>query len=155
MPVQPTWRDVLAYLLAYVLWIALSALSAILLLMVKSAGTPLIAILLLRNPYYRLHTVELRGMVNIFDRTALIVLALLWIIYIFWLEERCRGSIRDARTQRMRALLLAGDRPAAETGLQRWNLQLLVPRLRAALLFPAAALAAYLILEGLSRLLVH
>jgi hypothetical protein len=155
MSVKPTWRDALAYLLAYVIWIALSALSAILLVMVKSASTPLIAILLLRNPYYRLHTVELRGVVNTFDRTALIILAILWVVYIFWLEERCRGSIQDAREQRMRALLLDEGRSAAETGLQRWNLQLLVPRLRTALLFPAVALGVYVVLQGLSGLLAH
>ncbi|MGC8780911.1 MAG: hypothetical protein ACP5UQ_08615 [Anaerolineae bacterium] len=155
MPVLSAWRDAIAYALAYALWIALGALSAVLLVLLKSAIVPLIAISLLRDPYYQMHTVELRGMITTFDRATLIVLAILWVVYVFWLEEWLRGSVREAREQRMRARLLGEGEPAAETGLQRWNLHLLPQRMRTALLFPAAALAIYLVLEGLSRLLVR
>ncbi len=83
----------------------------------------------------------------------MIVLAIFWVVYIFWLEERLRGSIREAREQRIRVRLLGEGEPAAETGLQRWNLHLVPKRVRAALICPVAALAVYLVLEGLFRLL--
>ncbi|MCX7670294.1 MAG: hypothetical protein N2439_09505 [Anaerolineae bacterium] len=98
---------------------------------------------------------ELRGMVNTVDRTMLIVLAILWVIYIFWLEEWFRGSIRAAREQRMRARLLNEGQPVLETGWQRWNLHLLLHRVRSAIMVPAVTLVIYLMLLGISWLILH
>lgn len=150
-----TWRDALAYLLAYALWAAISAGAGVLMLLLRSAITPPLAILLMRNPYYLQHSVELRGMVNSLDRTALIVLAIIWVVYILWLEEWCRGAIKLARERRLRAALSDVGRPATETALQRWSLDLLPRRVGMALLLPAALIVLYLVLQGVFWLLTR
>lgn len=150
-----TWRDVLAYLLAYALWIIVSLATGVIALLMRSAITPPIALILLRNPYYFTHSTELRGVVTSLDRAALIALAIIWIVYIIWLEEWLRSSIQQTRQRRWRAVLSAGDQPLIETGLQRWNLDLLVRRAGVALIFPAALIGLYLILQGVIRLLAR
>ena len=95
-----TWRDVLAYLLVYSLWIVISAAAAYALMLLRSAFPVPLTVLLARNPYFHTHTVELRGMVNSFDRLLLIVLAVVWIVFILWVEEYFRASIVKSRERR-------------------------------------------------------
>lgn len=150
-----TWRDTLAYLLAYALWIIYSAVSGVVMLLLRSALTPPLAILLLRNPYFLTHTVELRGMVSALDRTALIIFAIIWVVYMIWLEEWFRGSVKQVRERRLRAALSGEGQPLIETGLQRWSLDLLLRRAAIAALFPAALMVLYFLLQGVFWLLVR
>jgi hypothetical protein len=150
-----TWRDTLAYLLAYALWIIYSGAAGVIMLLLRSAITPPLTILLLRNPYFLTHTVELRGMVSALDRTALIIFAIVWVVYMIWLEEWFRGSVKQVRDRRLRAALSGAGQPLIETGLQRWSLDLLLRRAALAAIFPAALTLLYFMLQGVLLLLVR
>jgi hypothetical protein len=150
-----TWRDALAYLLVYTLWAAVSAAAAYALVMLRSAFPVPLTILLARNPYFHTHTVELKGMINSFDRLLLIVLAVAWIVFILWVEEYFRMSIAQSRERRARARIAADGAPITETGLQRWSLDLFPRRLAIAAAFPIGALVLYGIIEGLTLLFVR
>jgi hypothetical protein len=150
-----TWRDTLAYLLAYVLWIIWSGAAGMLMLVLRGALTPPLTILLLRNPYYLAHTVELRGTVNSLDRAALIVFAIIWVVYLIWLEEWLRGGVKLARERRLRATFSEAAQPLIETGLQRWSLDPLLRRAALAAIFPGAITVLYFILRGIFELLVR
>ena len=95
-----TWRDVLAYLLVYSLWIAISAAALYALMLLRSAFPAPLLVLLARNPYFHTHTVELNGLMNSVDRLLLIVFAIAWIIFILWVEEYFRASIVKSRERR-------------------------------------------------------
>ena len=150
-----TWRDTLAYLLAYSLWIIYSGAAWVLMLLLRSAITPPLTILLLRNPYFFNHTVELRGIVNSLDRAALIIFAVIWVVYMIWLEEWFRGSVKLARERRLRAAFSGAGQPLIETGLQRWSLDLLPRRAAIAAIIPAALTIFYFILRGVFELLIR
>ncbi len=150
-----TWRDTLAYLLAYALWIIYSGVTGVVMLLLRSALTPPLAILLLRNPYFLTHTVELRGMVSALDRTALIIFAIVWVVYMIWLEEWFRGSVKQVRERRLRAALSGAGQPLIETGLRRWSLDLLLRRAAIAAIVPAALMVLYFLLQGVFWLLVR
>jgi hypothetical protein len=155
MSARLTWRDTLAYLLAYALWIIWSGAAGVLMLVLRGALTPPLTILLLRNPYYLAHTVELRGTVNSLDRAALIVFAIIWVIYLIWLEEWLRGGVKLARERRLRATFSESAQPLVETGLQRWSLDPLLRRAALAAIFPGAIAVLYFILRGIFELLVR
>ena len=150
-----TWRDALAYLLVYSLWIVISAAAAYVLMLLRSAFPVPLTVLLARNPYFHTHTVELRGMVNSFDRLLLIVLAVVWIVFILWVEEYFRASIAKSRERRARARMTADGASVAETGLQRWSLDLFPRRLAIAAAFPVGALVLYALIEGITLLMVR
>lgn len=150
-----TWRDTLAYLLAYALWIIGSGTAGALMLLLRSPLTLLIAALLARNPYFETHTVELRGMVSALDRLALIVFAIIWVVYMIWLEEWFRGSVKQARERRLRAVFSGADQPLIETGLQRWSLDPLLRRAVRAAIFPGALALLYFIPLGVIELLAR
>jgi hypothetical protein len=150
-----TWRDTLAYLLAYALWIIFIIVSGVLLLLLRGAITPPFAILLFRNPYYLSHTVELGGTVNSVDRLALIVLAIVWVVYILWLEEWFRGAVKQARERRIRAVFSDGEPPPVEAGLQRWSLDLFPRRAAIATIFPIMVMGLYALLQGVLWLLTR
>ncbi len=151
---RSTWHDILAYLLAYVLWIVLSAAAAIAFLVLRSAVAPLMAVLLARNPYYKTHVVELGGTATSVDRLFLIVFAIIWLVYMLWIEEHFRASIAQARKRRARAALASDSQRVAETGLQRWSLDPLLRRAATVAIFPLVILALFLLLRGLIFLLV-
>lgn len=155
MSARLTWRDTLAYLLAYVLWIIWSGAAGVLMLVLRGALTPPLTILLLRNPYYLTRTVELRGMVNSLDRAALIIFAIIWVVYLIWLEEWLRGGVKLARERRLRATFSESAQPLVETGLQRWSLDPLLRRTALAAIFPGAIAVLYFILRGIFELLVR
>jgi hypothetical protein len=150
-----TWRDAFAYTLVYVLWAALSAVAAYALMLLRSALPVPLTVLLARNPYFHTHTVELKGIVNSVDRLLLIVLAIVWVVYILWVEEYFRASIAKSRERRAKARFTSEGAPITETGLQRWSLDLFPRRLAIAAAFPAAALVFYLVLDGLMLLLTR
>jgi hypothetical protein len=150
-----TWRDALAYLLVYALWVVLSASAAYVAVLLRSAFPVPLTILLARNPYFHTHTVELRGMINSFDRLLLIVLAVAWIVYILWVEEFFRASVAKSRERRARAHFSSEGAPITETGLQRWSLDLFPRRFAIAAAFPVAALILYLVLDGLMLLVAR
>ena len=150
-----TWRDALAYLLVYSLWVVVSAAAAYALVLLRSAFPPPLTILLARNLYFHTHTVELRGMIDSFDRLLLIVLAIVWIIFSLWVEEYFRASIAKSRERRARARIASDGAPVAETGLQRWSLDLFPRRLAIAAAFPAGALVIYALIEGITLLMVR
>jgi len=150
-----TWRDAFAYLLVYTLWAAISAAAAVALMLLRSAFPVPLTILLARNPYFHTHTVELRGMINSFDRLLLIVLAIAWIVFILWVEEYFRASIVKSRERRARERIAADGAPITETGLQRWSLELFPRRLAIAAAFPAGTLVLYALIEGITLLMVR
>jgi hypothetical protein len=151
---RTTWREALAYLLAYALWIVLSAATGLALLMLRSAVSPLMTVLLARNTYYQMHVVELGGTVNSIDRLFLIVFAIIWLVFMLWMEEYFRTSIVKARERRARAALAEDGKPVAETALQRWSLDLLLRRAAVVALFPLGVLVLLLLMRGLVLLLV-
>jgi hypothetical protein len=150
-----TWRDALAYLLVYALWAAISAAAAYALMLLRSAFPVPLTVLLARNPYFHTHTVELRGMISSFDRLLLIVLAVVWIVFILWVEEYFRASIVKSRERRAKARFASDGAPITETGLQRWSLDLFPRRLAIAVAFPVGALVLYAIIEGVTLLSVR
>jgi len=150
-----TWRDILAYLLAYVLWIVYSGAAGVFMLLLRSPLKLLFEVMLGRNPYFDTHIVELRGMVNSLDRAALIVFAIIWVIYLIWLEEWLRGSVKQARDRRLRAAFSDADQPLIETGLQRWSLDPLLRRAALAAIFPGVLALLYLIPLGILEALVR
>ena len=150
-----TWRDTLAYLVVYTLWVAISAIAAYAMMLLRSAFPPPLTILLARNPYFHTHTVELRGMISSFDRLLLIVLAVAWIVFILWVEEYFRASVVKSRERRAKARITAEGGAITETGLQHWSLDLFPRRLAIAASFPVAALVLYTIIEGGTLLLVR
>lgn len=152
---RPSWRDSLAYLLAYTLWAVLSGVLGIVLLILRSAVSPLFAVLLARNPYYFTRTVELRGVVNSLDRLFLIVFAIMWVVYLIWAEEYFRTAVAKARERRLRARISPIGESAPETRLQHWSLDLLPRRVAIATAFPAVAMIINLLLQGLFWLLVR
>jgi hypothetical protein len=150
-----TWRDALAYILVYALWAAISAAAAVALMLLRSAFPPPLTVLLARNPYFHTRTVELNGMITSVDRLVLIVLAVVWIVFILWVEEYFRASIVKSRERRARARIAADGALITETGLQRWSLDLFPRRLAIAAAFPAGALVLYGIIEGITLLMVR
>jgi len=150
-----TWRDILAYLLAYVLWIVYSGAAGVFMLLLRGALTPPLTILLARNPYFFTHTVELRGLISSLDRAALIIFAIIWVIYLIWLEEWLRGSVKQARDRRLRAAFSGADQPLIETGLQRWSLDPLLRRAALAAIFPAVIVILYFVSRGVFEALVR
>lgn len=155
MSARLTWRDTLAYLLAYALWIIWSGAAGVLMLLLRSPLTLLFAALLGRNPYFDTHTVELRGMASSLDRAALIVFAIIWVIYLIWLEEWLRGGVKLARDRRLRAAFSESAQPLVETGLQRWSLDPLLRRAALAAIFPGALALLYFVPLGILELLVR
>ena len=154
--VKLSWRDVLAYFLAYGLWIALNGIFIVTLFLLRSVFPPVFTVLLARNPYYIGHTVELRGIVNSIYRLVLIGSAIIWVIFLIWTEEYFRTAVAKARERRQRARMTAEDEPLpVETGLRLWSLDLLPRRVAITAIFPASVLVLYLLLEGLFRVLVH
>ncbi len=112
-----TWSDVLAYLLVYSLWIIICAAAAYALMLLPSALKVPLTVLLARNPYFLTHTVELKGIVNSVGLLLLIVLAVVWIVFILWVEEYFRASIVKSRERRTRARISADGAPVAKTNL--------------------------------------
>lgn len=151
---RTTWREALAYLLAYALWIVLSAAAGVVLLLLRSAITPLTTVLLARNTYYHTHVTELQGTINSIDRLFLIGFAIIWLVFMLWMEEHFRTSIVKARERRARAALAEDGKPVAETALQRWSLDPLLRRAAVVALFPLAVLVLLLLVRGLVLLLV-
>jgi hypothetical protein len=150
-----TWRDVLAYLLVYSLWIAISAAALYALMLLRSAFPAPLLVLLARNPYFHAHTVELNGVMNSIDRLLLIVFAIAWIIFILWVEEYFRASIAKSRERRAKARFSSDHAAVAETGLQRWSLDLFPRRLAIAAAIPVGALVIYALIEGITLLMVR
>jgi hypothetical protein len=150
-----TWRDVLAYLLIYSLWMAISAAALYALMLLRSAFPAPLLVLLARNPYFHTHTVELNGLMNSVDRLLLIVFAIAWIIFILWVEEYFRASIVKSRERRARARISADGAPITETGLQRWSLDLFPRRLAITAAFPVGVFVLYGIIEGITLLMVR
>ena len=153
-----TSADILGYLLAYSLWIILSAVAGVALLLIRSVLAPITVLLLAPNPWYQLHTTELGGVANSVDRFGLVVLAIIWVVYMIYIEEYFRSSIAAVRMRRARAALgggTAGRRSATETRLQRLGLDILARRLPKALLFPLAVFALYFLGQGIIWLIAR
>jgi hypothetical protein len=148
-------RDLAAYGIVYGAWIAMCAVSAYAMMLLRSAFPAPLVILLARNPYYDTHTVELKGMVNSIDRLVLIVLAIIWVVYILWVEETFRSSVARSRERRAKARMASDSTAHVESGLQRWSLDLFPRRLAIAAAFPVGALVIYGIIEGITWLIVH
>ncbi len=151
--VRLTIGDVLRYLLAYGLWILLSAASGLLLLLWREPIKQLTALSLAGNPYYKIHVVEAGGIVNSVDRFGLLVMGIVWVVYIIFAEEYLRGGIASARERRLRASLSPVTTSAAvpESRLRRWELDILAQRLPRLLLFPGILLGVWLLLMAIAR----
>ncbi len=141
-----SWRDGFTYALAALSWIALSAASALALLILRSAVGPLVIAILYRDSYYQVHYYLLVGKAGVADRVALGILALLWIVYVFLLEDYLRSSISEARAQRAREASVGAS--PKEMGLRGRGLEALARRSLLSAAFPAIIFAVYLVLQG-------
>ena len=152
---RSSFRDSLAYVLAYLLWAVLSGILGVVLLMLRGSLSPVFAVILARNPYYLTRTVELRGTVNSLDRLFLIVLAIVWVVYLIWTEEYFRTAVAKVRERRLKARMSPTGETKAETSLQRWSLDLLPRRVAIAAAFPAGTMLVHLLLQGIFWLMVR
>ena len=151
-----TWRDGLGYLLAFLAWILLSAVSAMTLVTLRSVLAPLVVAVVAGNPYFRTHTVELTGIANSVDRFGLVILGLVWLVYMLFVEEYLRSSISTDRERRARAALSVETEPqSSQADMRTTSLNTLARRVIKSLIFPAAVLILYLLLQGVIWLIVR
>ena len=149
---KPAWRDGLGYALAFLAWAALSAASAWALLAVRSVIGPLTLAIGIRDPAALQRPWEIGARAGTFDRIALVVVGVVWLVYILLLEEYLRSSISDARAQRARAASAGAEN---QPDYNRLGLRTLARRTLTAAAFPAAVLVLYLLLQGVLWLLLR
>ena len=148
-------RDVVCYLAAIIAWVGLSAVSALALQTLRAAIGPLVIAILYRQSYYQTRYFLLSDLASIADRIALVVGGLLWIIFVFLVEDYLRSSISAARTERGRAISGgAAMAPAAQVSFKARGLGALARRALIAAIFPAAVFLLYGLLQGVLRLLL-
>ena len=150
---NPTWRDGLGYALAFLAWAALSTASALALLAVRSMIGPLTLAIGVRDPAGQQRFWELGGRAGTFDRIALVVVGVVWLVYIMIVEEYLRSSIGDARAQRIRAASAGAD--DNQTDYNQLGLRILARRTLFAAAFPAGVLILYLLLQAVLSLLLR
>ena len=149
---KSAWRDGLGYALAFLAWVALSAASALALLAVRSVIGPLTLAIGIRDPAGQQRFWELGARAGTFDRIALVVVGVVWLVYLMIVEEYLRSSISNARSQRIRAASAGGEN---QTDYNQLGLRTLAHRTLIAAAFPAAVLILYLVLQGVLWLLLR
>jgi hypothetical protein len=147
------WRDGLCYLLALLSWVLLSVASAQALLAVHSLIGPLTLAVLVKDPASQQRFWEIGARAGTFDRIALVVVGVVWLVYILLVEEYLRSSIGDARAQRARAASAGTLVP--EAGFSGRGLDTLAHRTLIAAAFPAAVAILYVLMQGALWLLLR
>jgi hypothetical protein len=150
--VKLTGQEALGYLLAFLGWAALAAGSGLALLTLRSAVAPAVIAVLFENPYYQSRFFRIGGIAGVADGISLGVVGLLWIVYVFLLEDFLRTPVSEARAERIRAA--SAGNPAGSAGV-RPGLVVLARRVIVAAIFPAATIVVYLLLQGVMWLLLR
>ena len=146
---QLTFRDILGYILAYVLWFLVAALGMVALLMVRNAFNIVGSVISSSSA----HMWPMIWLMRAIDRFGLVFLGLVWLAYVIFVENHYRTGITAVRIRRFRAK----NNPTPPPEVQpRWagrlfgklGLEILVPRFLATFIPPVViALVAYLIEE--------